>query len=78
MKVLTLRDVRKMLAKACAEAGGDKAYGGMTAFCAAHGLSTSYVHGVLHGPSKPGPRVLKALDIERVYVKRSKSNGGKK
>lgn len=60
MTDLTEADVRALLDRECREAGSQAKW------CASKAINPSYVSFVLAGLRKPGPRVCRALALERV------------
>ncbi len=61
---MTEDDVRKLLRKACEDAGSNRAW------ALANDLSPQYVGDVIEGKRSIGPAILKALNIEAVTTYR--------
>ena len=59
---IRLEDVQKLLAKRCAEAGGQRA------FARVLGINVGYLHKVLTGKSPPSERMCKAIGVREVGI----------
>ena len=55
---MTADDVRKLLQRACDDAGSQRAW------AMRHGVSVVYVNDVLGGNREPGPAILQVLGLE--------------
>jgi hypothetical protein len=58
-EVLTLGQIYGLLTQACADVGGQKAWGEV------HDISPSHICDVLNTRRDPGPKILQALGLER-------------
>ena len=57
---MNLEQVRELLRRQCAEAGGQRAW------ATRHGISDGYVSHCLHNRRLPGPEILRALGLVAV------------
>lgn len=65
----TPEEFRALLQRTC------DAYGGRANVALVMGVSEATISNVLRGAQEPGPKILDALGLERVYRKREERNG---
>lgn len=58
--MLSVDEVRQKLREECQRAGSENAW------AKANGLSQAYVYDTIRGEREPGPKILRALKLERV------------